>query len=177
MFFIRIKYCTLSIRILRNKERKIVDHRGFMFAEPPTWCFPGITRSVNYSAICPCQPKFSLLTFISVTIWSLDIFYIFIFLISKRIRFTGGASDELRKNALNLKRFSLCICVCVKPFTTDHELQCIIVFTRVSGNIPVWSVVWWKYIEPLLELVVLTGEQLGISTNQETKKILDVLNG
>ena len=21
------------------------DHSGFMFAEPPTWCFPGITRS------------------------------------------------------------------------------------------------------------------------------------
>ena len=27
-----------------------VDHSGFMFVEPPTWCFPGMTRSVNYSA-------------------------------------------------------------------------------------------------------------------------------
>ena len=43
----------------------------------------GITRSVSYSATCPCHPKFSLLTLISVTIWSL-IFFIFYYFLYKQ---------------------------------------------------------------------------------------------
>ena len=33
----------------------ILDHRGFMLAEPPTWCFPGITR--YYLIIFPIIPN------------------------------------------------------------------------------------------------------------------------
>ena len=50
-------------------QRFIVDHSGFMFAEHPTWCFPGMTRSVYYSATCPCHSKFSLLTFSYYEVW------------------------------------------------------------------------------------------------------------
>ena len=46
-----------------------------MFAEPPTWCFPGITRSINYSATCLWHLKFSLLNILITLISYRTIFY------------------------------------------------------------------------------------------------------
>ena len=49
-----------------------VDHSGFMFAEPPTWCFPGITGFVRYSAKCPAKyPNLNISDYIKFYIFSI----------------------------------------------------------------------------------------------------------
>ena len=70
----------------------IADHSGFLFSEPTTWCFPGMTRSVRYS-----------LPLISVTIRSLIFFTWLILLLFATGRV--GPQPERGRSALRGSAF------------------------------------------------------------------------